>query len=517
MQITTIPAQDQIQSGLRKLRVAYYPRVSSKSFDQLLSLNTMIKDAKEQAQANDWEIVDIYVEEGVSGVSTAKRPQLNRMLQDCKAGKIDKVIIKSVSRLGRNVVELMEIAHTLRETNVAVFFDTDRIDTTQDYDPLLLSMKAMIAEIESKNISQNMQWSVRRRFQSGTYIQGIDPYGYYHDKEGNTHVEPYEAKVVKLIFQKALEGQGTARIAESLNEDHYLTRSYKPWCQRTVAYILKNPAYTGDTIWQKRFTEPDVFPYHRVINRGEMPQYEAYEVYDQIISREDFETVQIMLDYERYKCKVSEDPFKCLNRYTFSGKIKCQCGSTFNRKITHGIVKWTCKRHARDIKKCSIKAVREEYIEQAFIRMRNRLCTNLYILEDIYSELQSYRKSIQVEQRPDEHKNALITLAEESALYNKLYAQEMIDSAFYIQKTQELEAKAEYFHRNNSIEIEEENRYNETAKLIRYLRKIEPIKEWFEPAEFDDIVKETKIIDNDTIRFRLMNDLKVEEILEVVK
>lgn len=134
----------------------------------------MIQEAKEEAEENGWELVDIYADEGISGVSVKNRPQLKRLLQDCKAGKIDRVIIKSVSRLGRNVVELMEIANSLRETGVAIFFDTDKIDTSNGYDPILLSMKAIIAENESRSISENMQWSVRRRFQDGTYIQGKD-------------------------------------------------------------------------------------------------------------------------------------------------------------------------------------------------------------------------------------------------------------------------------------------------------------------------------------------------------
>lgn len=516
MQITTIPARKQIPDAVQKLRVAYYPRVSTKSFEQLLSLNNMIQEAKEEAEENGWELVDIYADEGISGVSVKNRPQLKRLLQDCKAGKIDRVIIKSVSRLGRNVVELMEIANSLRETGVAIYFDTDKIDTSNGYDPILLSMKAIIAENESRSISENMQWSVRRRFQDGTYIQGKDPYGYYHDDSGETHIEPYEAKVVKLIYEMALKGYGVAQIADYLNKEHYLTRSYKPWCQRSVMYILQNSSYTGDALWQKRFTEPDILPYHRVKNRGEMPQYIASEVYDMLITKDDYEAVQVMLDYEKYKLGSHIDPNKCLNRYLFSGRIKCHCGSSMKRKVTHGIVKWACRQHEKDRKKCSVKAIREEYIEQAFIRMRNKLCTNIYVLEELYKELGRYKKVAEMEMQSEENRNMLIKLAEETALYNKLYVQELIDSAFYIQKTQELEAEAQEYHKLSAGDVQEEIRCNETRRLIKYLKSTDPIKEWFDPKEFDELVSFIKIIDNDIIHFILTNQLELEETLEVI-
>ena len=515
MQITKIPAQNPVQSGIRKLRVAYYPRVSSKSFEQLLSLNNMIKEAKTEVEENDWELVDIYADEGKSGISVKKRPQLNRLLQDCKSGKIDRVIIKSVSRLGRNVVELMEIANSLRETGVAIFFDTDRIDTSNGYDPILLSMKALIAETESRNMSENMQWSVLRRFQDGTYIQGKDPYGYYHDNAGNTHIEPYEAKVVKLIFQMVLDGYGSTSIADFLNEEHYLTRSYKPWSNRTVIYILRNPSYTGDALWQKRYTEPDVFPYHRVMNRGEKPQYIACNLYEQLITKEDFEAVQIILDYENYKIKAKTNTDKYMNRYVFSGRIKCQCGSSVRRKLTNGIVKWTCNRHTRDLKSCPVKAMREEYIEQAFIRMRNKLCTNLYLLEDLHTELGRYKRVAKEEKQSEENRDSIIKLAEESALYNKLYTKELIDATYYIEKMKELDMKAHEYHSIIDRDSKEKIYIDETSRLIQYLKKTDPIKEWFDPTEFDELVNYIKIIDNETIHFILTNGLALEGKIEV--
>lgn len=517
MQITRIPAEREDSASLQnRLRVAYYPRVSSKSFEQLLSLNNMITEAKKEAADNNWELVDIYADEGISGVNAKNRPQLKRLLMDCKAGKIDKVIVKSVSRLGRNVVELMEIANSLRETGVAIFFDTDKIDTSNGYDPMLLSMKAMIAETESRNMSQNMQWSVWHRFQEGTYIQSTDPYGYYHDVNGQTHIEPYEANVIKLIFQKALEGCGANQIASFLNDEHYLTRSYKPWCQRTVIYILRNSTYTGDTVWQKRYTEADVFPFHRVENKGELPKYLVSDIYKPLISKDDFEAVQIMLDYEKYKLGLHEEPFKNVQRYLFTGKIECQCGATFKRRNIHGIVKWACKRHLNNAEHCDIKAVREEYIEQAFVRVRNRLCTNLYLLEELYEELKTYRKVGILEKQTNENRNELSKLAEESVLYNRLYAQEMIDSAFYIQKTQELENKARQCHDVNAADVEEEVLYTETAKMIKYIKKIESVKEWFDPQEFDVLIKKILMKDNKAIHFSLMNDLIVEEKIEVI-
>ena len=137
-------------------------------------------------------------------------------------------------------------------------------------------------------------------------------------------------------------------------------------------------------------------------------------------------------------------------------------------------------------------------------------------MEELYKELGRYKKVAEMEMQSEENRNMLIKLAEETALYNKLYVQELIDSAFYIQKTQELEAEAQEYHKLSTGDVQEEIRCNETRRLIKYLKSIDPIKEWFDPKEFDELVSFIKIIDNDIIHFILTNQLELEETLEVI-
>ena len=392
MQVHVIKAENQKGYHQRAIRVAYYLRVSSKSGDQLQSLNTMMINAKEQAIANDWEVADIYIDAGITGTGKKKRPELQRLIQDCKAGNIDKVIIKSVSRLGRNVVELMETANVLREFGVTILFDTDGIDTGQRYDPIILSTKAMLEENESKSLSTNMLWSLKRRFQEGTYIQSNDPYGYYHDKNGLTYIDPYEGEIIKRIFREYLQGFGLNEIADHLNADHCISKKFALWNATTLTYILQNTTYMGETVWQKKYTVADAFPFHQVVNKGQMPQYVVGDIYEPLISREDFLKAQLIREYKSHSVKADVDKEKHGRRYLFSGMIKCGCGKTFRRKCNYGIVKWTCMQHLKDSKSCKVKAVKEEAIKNAFVCVRNKLCTNLNLIKDLHEDLTSYIK-----------------------------------------------------------------------------------------------------------------------------
>ena len=181
-------------------KVAAYCRVSTDSKDQLNSYRTQIGYYTNYiAQHPGWELVDIYADEGITGTSLEKRDEFKRMLADCRAGKISRILVKSVSRFARNTLELIETTRELKDLGVVVVFEEQGIDTAQMLGEMQLTLLAMAAQEESTSISKNMRWSIQKRMDAGTYLGNTAPYG-YHLQDGQLIVNEEEADVVRRIF-----------------------------------------------------------------------------------------------------------------------------------------------------------------------------------------------------------------------------------------------------------------------------------------------------------------------------
>lgn len=199
-------------------KVAAYCRVSTDSSDQLNSYRTQIGYYTNFiAQHPGWELVDIYADEGITGTSLEKRDEFKRMLQDCRAGKISRILVKSVSRFARNTLELIETTRELKDLGVVVVFEEQGIDTAQMLGEMQLTLLAMAAQEESTSISKNMRWSIQKRMEHGEYVTTKAPYGYAFI-DGKLMPKPEEAAVVQTIFRLFLEGKGQQQIASLLNQ-----------------------------------------------------------------------------------------------------------------------------------------------------------------------------------------------------------------------------------------------------------------------------------------------------------
>ena len=195
-------------SPKRKIRVAAYARVSTDSDEQLLSLETQKAHYEEYIKScPDYEFAGLYYDEGISGTKITKRDELQRLLKDCEDGKIDRVITKSISRFARNTADCLEMVRRLSQLKISIYFEKENIDTDHMSSELMLSILSSIAESESRSISENSKWSVKRRFENGTFIISCPPYG-YENKDGKMVVVPEEAEVVKDIFRMSLSGMG---------------------------------------------------------------------------------------------------------------------------------------------------------------------------------------------------------------------------------------------------------------------------------------------------------------------
>ena len=234
-------------------KVAAYCRMSTDSKDQLNSYHTQIGYYTNFiAQHPGWELVDIYADEGITGTSLEKRDEFKRMLQDCRAGKISRILVKSVSRFARNTLELIETTRELKDLGVVVVFEEQGIDTAQMLGEMQLTLLAMAAQEESTSIPKNMRWSIQKRMESGAYKGSSAPFG-YRLENGELILVPEEAKIVGEIFALYLSGIGQYEITHLLNEKNIPFHDGKKWSCSAVKYILSNENYTGKLLLQRDF------------------------------------------------------------------------------------------------------------------------------------------------------------------------------------------------------------------------------------------------------------------------
>lgn len=218
--VTKIKGNSHQQLSKKKLRVAAYCRVSTDSDAQLESLEAQKSHYENYISSReDWLFAGLYYDEGVSGIKKEKRPALLQMIADCRAGKIDFIITKSISRFARNTTDCLEMVRKLLELNIPVYFEKENLNTGSMESELFLAILSSIAEGESTSISENNKWAIQKRFQNGTFKLSYPPYGYEWDGE-QMIINPDQARIVRWIFTQVLSGKGTQAIANELNSNN---------------------------------------------------------------------------------------------------------------------------------------------------------------------------------------------------------------------------------------------------------------------------------------------------------
>lgn len=236
----------------RIIRCAAYCRVSSDSEDQLNSFMAQLKYYENfLADSKTETLINVYADEGVTGTREDKREDFQRMMKDCRKGKIDRIYTKSISRFARNTKDCLKNIRELKSLGITVFFEKENIDTANMPDEMMITIMGGLAQEESTSLSQNMRWSVQKRMQNGTYKIARPPYG-FDIIDGNLVVNKDQAQIVSQIFNWYINGCGLQKIADILNE-HNVPSSQKQtkWTADIVKYILKNERYIGDAVFQK--------------------------------------------------------------------------------------------------------------------------------------------------------------------------------------------------------------------------------------------------------------------------
>lgn len=318
-------------------RVAAYARVSSGKDAMLHSLSAQVSYYSELIQSRSgWQYVGVYADEALTGTKD-NREKFQRLLADCRAGLVDMVITKSISRFARNTVTLLETVRELKALGVDVFFEEQNIHSLSADGELMLTILASYAQEESLSVSENLKWRVRQNFENGMPWNGTI-LGYRYD-QGTYVVESEEAKIVRRIFDLYQQGDGLMAIAKKLNADGLTSRYGNEFGQVGIMRILRNYTYTGNLLLQQTFSENHLTKRKRR-NNGELPMYHIEDAHEAIVSLEQFNAVQEEI---KRRAETYYYPTKNRGNYPFSGLLVCAgCGKHYRRKNTAGGPVWIC-------------------------------------------------------------------------------------------------------------------------------------------------------------------------------
>lgn len=507
MNVTEITAEKQGKNEI--VRLAAYCRVSSSSEDQIHSFAAQIRHYSEYAKTRpEYRLVDIYADEGLTGTEMKKRDELNRLLRYCQSGKIDRIILKSISRLSRNTEELLTTLRMLKELGVTVYFEEQGIDTDKLNMEMLVTFPGMAAQQESEAISGNMRWSYKKRMESGEFNCTCPAYRYTL-KDGEMTVNETEATVIRRIFSMYLNGIGMQSIANKLNEEKVPRKyGYSKWYLSTVRYVLTNERYMGDALLQKSYTT-EMLPFRKKRNHGEKLQYYVENSNPPIVNRETFNSVQKLL-----KSRRNENAKRTV--YPLSSIIKCpECGKAFRRQVINGTAYWQCNGRSTGATKCKYRRVREEYIYEAFAIMIYKLKNNQKeLLGTLVSQFEAMQSRANTNQEIiRELDKKIADLSARNHVIAKLYTNNIIGSAEYSEQNSEIGNKIRDLRierRKKLSEDENEEALDEIKRLNAIIEGCTPSSE-FDETLFKQIVEGITINNDDSLIFHLIGEIELTE------
>lgn len=446
--VTTIPATlsrftAAPINSTKKRRVAAYARVSTDHEEQLTSYEAQVDYYTNYIKGrNDWDFVEVYTDEGITGTSTKHREGFKRMVADALSGKIDLIITKSVSRFARNTVDSLTTIRKLKENNIECYFEKENIWTFDGKGELLLTIMSSLAQEESRSISENCTWGQRKRFADGKVTVPFGHFlGYDRGEDENLVVNPEQAKIVQRIYGMFLTGVSPMRIAKTLTAERIPTPGGKSkWNPGNIRNILTNEKYKGDALLQKTYTV-DFLTKKKKVNEGEIQQYYVHNNHEAIIDPETFDMVQTLM--------AARKPGR--NRLSsvsiFSSKLKCGCcGGWYGPKVWHSNSKyrktmWQCN-HKFDEEKCTSPNLTEEKIKDIFLRTANQAITEK---EEIIS---TYKQAVipllsteKLEQERERLESEITAAAEHIENCIKENAHIALDQAEYQKRYDELVEK----------------------------------------------------------------------------
>ncbi len=459
-----------------KKRVAAYARVSTENEEQLTSYEAQVDYYTRHIQSKDeWEMVEVYADEGISATSRKKRDGFNRMIADALDGKIDLILTKSVSRFARNTVDTLTTVRQLKERGVEVFFEKENIYTMDSKGELLITIMSSLAQEESRSISENVTWGQRKRFADGKVSMPYKRFlGYTKGPDGLPQIVEEQAATVRMIYRLYLEGKTTSAIAKHLTDLGISTPGGKlRWQSSSVESILTNEKYKGDAVLQKKFTV-DFLTKKQKINEGEIPQYYVENSHPAIIPSEIHDLVQA----EMRKRKEANRHYS--GKDCFSSRIVCgECGGYYGSKVWHSTSKyrrviWQCNHKFQGEVRCATPHLYEDTAKQAFVDAFNSLIENREaVIAGYDAVLEALSNTAELDTKAEKLRGEIAVIAEDIRRYVEENSHEAIDQDSYQQQYENQAEKYETLKAElDEIEVEKSNRITMCENIHRFIEAL---------------------------------------------
>lgn len=459
-----------------KIRVGSYARVSTDSEEQKNSYESQMKYYKELIDSkDDWELVDMYADEAISGTQVTKRTDFQRMINDAMNGKLDMIITKSISRFARNTLDTLKYVRMLKEKNVAVFFEKENINTLTMNGELLLVILSSMAQQESESIAGNVNLGLKMKMSRGELVGFNKCLGYDYDKTTKTiSINEREAEIVRYVFDRYVNGAGCFVIAKELtNLGYENSKGQVSWTENGIRCIIKNEKYKGDLLLGKTFTV-DPISHKRLSNMGEREKYYVENHHEPIISKELWEKAQEIRESRYSRSREIDNRRTLSKKHAFSSVVKCGfCGTTYLRRTWRPNGEdpkyvWSCIKKIKEGKKyCSEShSVAEEVLEKAFIEAYSLVLKNNKeiinsLIKTIDSILQeetdiNVLRTIEKEQEDLKYKiDKLIDLRLDGNIADDIYEEKMNS---FNEKLDEISTKLAELKKSEERELEYKNK-----------------------------------------------------------
>ena len=355
--IIVIPAKvetPQEQEKKRHLRVAAYCRVSTDSEEQLSSYENQLAYYTEKIMKEPgWTMAGVFADEGITGTSTCKRKEFLRMIRQCRQGKIDMILAKSVSRFARNTVDTLNFTRELRGLGIPVIFEEQNINSIYPESEFLITLHGAFAQAESESTSSRVRWGKRQAMKSGHAIMQYKwLLGYEKGPDGKPAIVPEQAETVRFIYDRYLAGETLQGIKEALEAQRSLTATGSTtWTTVNIRSILTNEKYCGDVLLQKTFIA-DCISKKVISNTGQLPKYLIQNHHEGIVSRETFDAVQLEMARRNAKAGATRKSTptgrgKYSGKHVLSNLLFCgECGTAYRRCV------WTQRGVKRPVWRC---------------------------------------------------------------------------------------------------------------------------------------------------------------------
>lgn len=500
---------------VKKKKVAAYARVSTDQEEQESSFDAQVQHFTEHIKSrDDWEFVNVYSDEGISGTSLKKRDGFNQMVADALDGKIDLILMKSISRFARNTLDLLSTVRKLTAKGVEVFFEEQGISTLDGGGELFLTIMSSIAQEESRTISENVKWGKRESYKKGNVSFAYSRFLGYKKEDGKIIIDEEQAVVVKQIYQWFLrDGLTYTAIAQRLIDNEVKTPGGKNnWTVNNITSILTNEKYKGHAILQKSYCE-NFLTHTMKKNTGQMPMYHVEDSHPAIIDEDTWNETQLEIQRRREigSCYSSTD--------IFSGKFICaDCGSFFGAKVWHSTSKYArtiyqCNHKFKN--KCQTPHLEIDFIKEKFIEAYNKVMLDKQVLiDDTKDAIKVLCDFTGVDEK-------LLALQNEMDIVSELSTKMINENMHKAQSQEEYTKKYEELLRRyekanveyGKLQNDKLHKISLSQKLESFIKDLEdrPITiDYFDETTFRFMVESVKVSRDKKLTFKFRNGKEIE-------